>query len=148
MTNQALEDPEDRKANKEWTDFEAAEAYREEFLRLGLDLVRLGTEEASRRIQDSRIKYELVAALDDWWRVTQSTVAHGTGEAVARTRLLHVAQLADPDRSRNQLRGAVERDDDIALTSLSHELEIQSQPASTVLQLAQALLAQSAQRRD
>jgi serine/threonine protein kinase/tetratricopeptide (TPR) repeat protein len=64
-----------------------ARAYAEAFAGVGLDPA--AEEEFLARLSGSSVREQLIAALDDW--------AVATRDVALRTRLLHLARLADPD---------------------------------------------------
>jgi serine/threonine protein kinase/Flp pilus assembly protein TadD len=122
-----------------WNRPAADRAYRREFQRYGIDIDALDVEGPSRRIRNSSIKQELIAALDDWFQVTQFIDSRRNEKSPGKKELLHIARLADPDPWRNRLRDAVERDNGDALTTLAADQDVLAQPPSTVMLLARAL---------
>ncbi len=92
----------------------AAREYEEAFARAGL----VGDEdELVRRLRDSAIRQELVAALDDWAFVTQ--------DAGERARLLGLARRVDPDPAwRDRFRDLAVWADRAALEQLAEEAPV------------------------
>src|SRR5262249_55922293 len=81
-----------------------------EFGKRGLDLEQGAVAELARRVQQSAIKGQLVAALDDWADV----------DARLRKRLQEVTRRADP----NPVREAVDRGETEHLFRLADELDV------------------------
>jgi tetratricopeptide (TPR) repeat protein len=111
----------------------ADRAYGEAFRDYGLDVAALAPDQPAERIRASAIREQLVAALDDWLEVKASTGRPG-GE-----RVLAVAQRADTDRWRRQLREASWRRDAKALKELAAGPQVSAQPPATVVLLGSAL---------
>jgi tetratricopeptide (TPR) repeat protein len=107
----------------------ADRAYGEVFRDYGLDIAALAPDQAAERIRASAIREQLVAALDGWQHV----------KALADERLLAVAQRADADRWRRQLREAAWRRDAKALKELAADQQVSAQPPATVVLLGTAL---------
>jgi eukaryotic-like serine/threonine-protein kinase len=78
------------------------QAYGQAFMDYGLGLFVLDPQEAGKRIQDSSIHPQLVAAVDEW-----AYAARKAGMPSWR-RLVAVARAADPDPWRNRLRDVLE----------------------------------------
>ena len=114
-------------------------AYQDEFHRHGLDFETLDVGAAAQRIHNSPIMQALVAALDDWFQVTQYRQSKDEKFLSGKTELLQIARLADPDPWRDRLRDAIQRDDEATLVKLAAEKEVVTQTAATVLHLARAL---------
>ncbi len=110
----------------------ATTSYRVAFREYGLDLETIDPDEAAQRIRASRIKDHFVAALDDW---AQSASARNSD----MQRLLTIARRADSDPWRGQLREALLRGDRKTVEGLACEKGIESQPAATVVLLADVL---------
>jgi tetratricopeptide (TPR) repeat protein len=114
--------------------------YAEAFGNYGVDVDSLDTEEAARRIRNRPIYVELAAALDHWaqWRLRTLLRA---GEDPTWRHLLEVAQAADPDPWRNQLRSVLERSplDKQILQALADSTELALQPAPTLHLLGTSL---------
>ena len=119
-----------------WWDWETADrAYRQAFADYGIDVLSLPVEEAAARIRAHRaVAVQLVVALDVW-----DSCQNPRAPAV-RPALTTVAQSADPDPWRQQVRQAVLRRDRAALAALAATLELPRQPTASVLLLARALL--------
>src|SRR5262249_5480969 len=79
----------------------ADEDYERAFAEFGLDLLAANTAEAVERIRRSQVAVELAAFLDHWAWVRWS--ARGSGDPGWR-QLLELAQQADPDEGRAQVR--------------------------------------------
>ncbi|MFO0968008.1 MAG: tetratricopeptide repeat protein [Gemmataceae bacterium] len=109
---------------------ESDRAYQVAFATHGLDLEMLGSEEMARRVRESAIHTQLVAALDDW-ALTKEGLQRGSGEGVRA-----VVRLADDDPWRQQLRAAK---DQRALERLVSDKEVLTQPPASLVQLALAL---------
>ncbi|HEY2883556.1 MAG TPA: protein kinase, partial [Pirellulales bacterium] len=117
----------------------ANNAYQSEFRRFGLELDSIDVEKAAQRISTSPIKQSLVAALDDWFHVTQLDNSLSKKISPGDKSLLQIAQRADPDSLRDRLRDAIQQGDDAAITQLAAEKSIIDQPIPTVLLLVRAL---------
>jgi serine/threonine protein kinase/tetratricopeptide (TPR) repeat protein len=112
----------------------APRRYREAFRRYGLDPEALEVAEAAGRVGRSRIREELLAALDNWaW----STREGGAGWA----RLRAVADAADDNGWRRALREARARKDGGRLRKLAADDAALAQPAPVLVLLSQALQA-------
>lgn len=110
---------------------EMLKAYRETFRNYGIDLDALEREEAAARVRGSAIREQLLAALNHW--AGQETTA------AERERLLSLADRADDDPLRSQVRDAVRRKDRTALKALVAKLEVGSLPPSSIQLLGVAL---------
>ena len=89
------EDGQDGDLNWDWVG--ANRAYQEQFLHYGLNLDAIDVEKSAQLIRNSPIKQSLVAALDDWFWVTQFVGSTDTNKSSGKTELLQIARLADPD---------------------------------------------------
>jgi serine/threonine protein kinase/Tfp pilus assembly protein PilF len=89
--------------------------------------------EAAARVRDSRLREALLAALEDWWRVTT--------EAAEKQRLEAVLQAAEPvsDAFRTRWREAARRRDGPALARMAGEPGMKGLPAKAVVNLARDL---------
>jgi serine/threonine protein kinase/tetratricopeptide (TPR) repeat protein len=90
-------------------------------------------EEAAARLRRSRLREALLAALEEWARVTPDAAEQRRLEAV-----LHAAEPA-PDAFRTRWRAAVRRQDGAALAQLAGEPDVQGLPAAAVVKLARDL---------
>ncbi len=105
-------------------------AYRSAFAENGLDVTALAPEEVARRIRASAISSQLVTALDnwanynDWWKPLQAS----PGES-----LRAIAQLADKDPWRRQLRDPRVTQDLEALVRLAESDAVTSQTPETLM---------------
>jgi tetratricopeptide (TPR) repeat protein/serine/threonine protein kinase len=102
--------------------------YAEIFRGYGIDVLDLGAEEASRRVVASAVRGPLVVALDLW--------SFSTTDPEIAKRLQEVAELADADDWRREVRRAVHRDDRRAVEGLAAQLEAGTAPPITVRLLA------------
>jgi serine/threonine protein kinase len=117
-------------------DVACADAFRE----YGIDVDTLEVEEAAGRIRASRIQMELAAGLDGWARYRDiGKNARGT----SRERLLEVAQAADPDELRNQVRQALIQSNVDALNELAESDRIKDLPLQTLSLLGATLQGQA-----
>ena len=82
-------------------------AYEQAFREYGIDVTRLDPSEGGARIRARSIRVELAAALDDWALVCRRTRKK---EDSTWKDLLAAARVADPDDWRNQVRDALERE--------------------------------------
>jgi tetratricopeptide (TPR) repeat protein len=112
-------------------DSQAANAYAAAFRGHGLDLLADTPESCAARIQASRIREQLLAALDDWILVQP--------DATVRERLRAVAELADADVWRSRMRRAVVANDRRALEEMAARPEVADFPPTTAHLLGQAL---------
>jgi tetratricopeptide (TPR) repeat protein len=96
----------------------------------GVDLA--APEAAAARVQASRLREALLAALHHWARVT--------GDAGERQQLEAVLQAAEPaDAFRMRWRAAARRKDGAALVQLATEPQVQQLPAADIAHLGQDL---------
>jgi serine/threonine-protein kinase len=102
-----------------------ASAYATEFRGYGIDVGRLADRETAEAVRERAIRADLVAALDDW--ILAAKLGH-----LDYRRLIEVAQGADPDALRHQLREALVRDDAEALVRLAKSAEAPGWPATTL----------------
>jgi tetratricopeptide (TPR) repeat protein len=109
-------------------------AYAAAFGSFGLDVRTLDPEKAAERIQASAIRARLVTALDDWAFV-KDWLWLESGEP-----LRAVAQLADDDPWRRQLRDPHVRKDRAALERLARADGVLSQPPANLVLLSSALV--------
>ncbi len=115
-------------------DFAASDrSYAQAFLGYDLDVAALPPQEAAERIRSSAIGIHLLWALDDWAGV-KNHVRPGSGAT-----LQALADLADNNPWRQQLRRAVNRGDRGTLERLAEAKETLGQPPENLLQLAAAL---------
>jgi serine/threonine protein kinase/tetratricopeptide (TPR) repeat protein len=89
--------------------------------------------EAAARVRGSRLREALLAALEDWWRITT--------KAAERRQLEAVLQAAEPapDAFRARWRAAARRKDGPAMARLAGEPGVQGLPAAAVVNLARDL---------
>jgi serine/threonine-protein kinase len=87
-------------------------AYAEAFREAGIDLAKLQPAEAAAKIKarPPSVAPGLTAALDDWAAICRGRRRNPEGAAL----LSRVAQLADPDPWRNELRAALDQADEAA----------------------------------
>jgi superkiller protein 3 len=116
-------------------DYETADrAYAQAFGDYGMEVVGLPADEAAARLRArAGIALALVAALDDWAYVRSQT---DRADALA---LRAVAQSADPDPWRRQVRQAVKQQDTKTLAALAASPELLRQPPTSLLVLVRAL---------
>jgi tetratricopeptide (TPR) repeat protein/serine/threonine protein kinase len=89
-------------------------------------------EAAAARVRASRLREALLAALQDWARVTR--------EEGARQRLEAVLQAVEPpDAFRTRWQAAARRGDKAALVQLATEPQVQQLPAAAIVHLGQDL---------
>lgn len=105
------------------------QAYRAAFAENGLDVAALAPEEIAQRIRDSAIRIHLIRALDNW-AYCQGGVPGGKSEP-----LNAIAQLADEDPFRQQLRNPQFRKDRKALEALAQGEAVLAQPPESVMNL-------------
>jgi serine/threonine-protein kinase len=126
----------------------ADRAYRAAFETYGLPVLDLESQEAAQRISAAAIAQQLVAGLDDWVTFVSRSgdpdaPPEEPGSAIPnpaeRAKLLAVAQLADPDPWRQQVRDAISRSDQTRLSDLSRQVQVLQQPPATLLMLGQSL---------
>jgi Flp pilus assembly protein TadD len=109
----------------------ADQLYRQAFRDWGLDPEEQPPEEVSQRIRTSPIGPALTAALDDWARVKRNGAE---GE-----RLRSLASLTDSDPWRRQVRQALAGKDREAVQRFARAEEVDRQPPSGIILLAEAL---------
>jgi eukaryotic-like serine/threonine-protein kinase len=117
---------------------QAAAAYADAFRDYGIDPLALSAVEAAARVRRSAIRLELVAALDDWGRVTPSRST--------RVRLRDLSEAADPDPDgpAARLRRALARPDRATLGALARSVDAQIVSAGVLASLGAALRDQRA----
>jgi serine/threonine-protein kinase len=106
--------------------------YAEAFRAYGLNLEALDVAEAGRRVRESAIREELVAALYDWW-------IYGIVTEAITQKLWAVAGAADDNAWRRQFRDCVERKDWARLRELTRDDQVLRQPAPVQLLLGMVL---------
>jgi tetratricopeptide (TPR) repeat protein len=106
----------------------AAPEYRKAFGHYGLNLLSDDPEASARRIASSKVKMEIISAVDDWARFEL--------DEKPCNRLLAVARRADPDRWRDRLRNREAWDDRSAVTKLASEVKVSTTPAASLSMLA------------
>ena len=116
-------------------DHEAADqAYAQAFADYGIDVMRLPAEVAGAQIRErGKVAIALAGALDDW---AYCKAFKGKAGFLALTA---VAQAADPDPWRRQVREAHRHKDRKALAALAASPELSRQPPATVITLAWAM---------
>jgi serine/threonine protein kinase/tetratricopeptide (TPR) repeat protein len=117
----------------------SARAYATAFAELDLDVMAFPAEDAARRIRASTIRSQLVTALDHWAYV-KGRLPNADVE-----QLRAVAQLADDNAWRQQLRDPKVATDRKALEHLAEEDSILDQPPASLLMLSTLLKAERAQ---
>jgi tetratricopeptide (TPR) repeat protein/tRNA A-37 threonylcarbamoyl transferase component Bud32 len=120
---------------------QADSAYAQAFQEFGIDVARLDPREAAERIQRTRVRVELAAALDDWAVARRRIQKEGV---TTWKPLFALARAADPDAWRNDLRDALERRDQKALESLASSARVGEVPPSSLVLLGRALQEQGA----
>jgi serine/threonine protein kinase/tetratricopeptide (TPR) repeat protein len=118
------------------TDARLATAFRD----YGIDVESLDPSEAGERVQARSIRHELAVALDHWVKV-RTSIPESTRKDTdkQRKRILAVAQAADPDEWRNQLRNALEQGQAERLTELAETTNIGDLPLQSLSLLGWAL---------
>jgi serine/threonine protein kinase/Flp pilus assembly protein TadD len=111
-------------------------AYAELFAQAGIDVTALSVAEAAERIRTRSIRRELVRALDFWSHMRQRA---GSQRSPDWKQLVLIAEAADADPWRNQLRQARRRADRQRLEALATSADFSRLPPQTVLLLANAL---------
>jgi tetratricopeptide (TPR) repeat protein len=123
-------------------------AYRAAFETYGLPVLDLESQEAAERISASAIAPHLVAGLHDWAAFVSLTYDPDAPplepgapipDPAERAKLLAVAQLADPDPWRQQVRDAISQNDQARLLDLSRQVQVLEQPPATLVLLGQSL---------
>jgi eukaryotic-like serine/threonine-protein kinase len=128
-----------RLLSSEWKDdkfdFESADqAYAQAFADYGIDVAGLPADEAATRIRErARVAIALATALDDW------AFSRSRKDKAGSLALMAVAQSADPDPWRRQVREAHKQNDDKALAALAASPELLRQPPTTLVFLARAI---------
>jgi serine/threonine-protein kinase len=112
------------------------DSYSEAFRDYGMDVARADLDEATSWISEQPIAIELASALDDWGsrqRFKPQVDVRPWQELVI------LAQAADPDEPRNEIRDAILADDVEALIEIASSADLRSLPAATLVCLADAL---------
>jgi tetratricopeptide (TPR) repeat protein len=95
--------------------------YAQAFREYGVDVELLEPSEAARRVRAPSIRLELISALDHWAQLRRDVLEAAD---TSWKRLIAVAQAADSDAWRNEVRGALERGDHEKLTRLAASVPI------------------------
>jgi serine/threonine protein kinase len=111
-------------------------AYSQAFRDYGIDLADLSAAEAAERIQGRSIRADLARPLDFWSFVRRHARTAGAPDW---KQLLEVAEAADPDDWRNQLRAALRGDDREALMALAGAANVRRLPPETLTLLGKTL---------
>jgi serine/threonine-protein kinase len=122
-------------------EFRATEEYGNVFRRYDLDVAGLSQEDLVARIRGSAVREALLAALDDW-----SSLERRKGDEKKSAYLREVANDADEDDWRKQLRAALARRDVEELKRRTAEAVAQRQPAAVLFLLYDYLAAGGAIR--
>jgi tetratricopeptide (TPR) repeat protein/serine/threonine protein kinase len=134
-----------RLLSSEWKndkfDLETADrAYAQAFADFGINVAGLPADEAAARIRErAGVAVALAAALDDW--TILRAFSGRRKEKVDSLALAALAQAADPNPWRRQLREAVQQKDTKALAALAASPESLHQPPTSLLTLARAMRA-------
>jgi serine/threonine-protein kinase len=124
----------------------ANQAYAEAFADYGLDLEAMDLDEACAAVAEEEIAIELASVLDEWARVRRMPgFRPNSGPLPGWQRLIHIAQAADPDEPRNQVRDAVLAGDVERLLELARSPGLEELPAATLTLLGSTLLAEGEQ---
>jgi tetratricopeptide (TPR) repeat protein len=115
---------------------QVAEDYAQTFRNVGIDLDALSPDDAAGRLRQCSVAAELAAALDNWSDAAKRS-APATEARV--TRLVALAQAADPDPVRCQLRQARAGGDVKTLAGLAASVSVDDLPPATALRIAMAL---------
>ncbi len=115
-------------------DFKGADdQYEQTFQKAGLDVEALPVEEAGKRIRSSTVAAELAEVLDEWAKIRRAI--RGAADPSWKA-LLHVAQLADKDDWRGQVRRALAERDRETLREVAASEKAFRLPASLMSFLA------------
>jgi tetratricopeptide (TPR) repeat protein len=111
--------------------------YANAFQRFGIDVEALDPADAAERIRARGVAVELAAAVDCWALRRRERAAEADAEKWQR--LVQVAQLADPDERRQQVRDALLKQDEKTLQQLAADPKTLELPPSTLDLLGRAL---------
>jgi serine/threonine protein kinase/Flp pilus assembly protein TadD len=106
--------------------------YGEAFRDYGIDLFSLGLFEAAEHIQGRSIRPDLARALDFWSFARRRA---GTAGPPDWKQLLELAEAADPNDRRNQLRRALRQEDRVTQKSLATGADVRQLSPETLVQL-------------
>jgi tetratricopeptide (TPR) repeat protein len=112
--------------------------FEEAFARYGLDVWQGSANEVAARIADSPIREELVIALDTWAYLIP-TLGAAKVAAPGAVRLLAVANLADANAWRQQVREAAQKEDYDRVRQLADEAKDADLPPASRISLVLAL---------
>ena len=118
-----------------WTGHEQDRSYAAAFADYGIDVAVLPTADAAERIRASIIRRELTRALDFWSLMRKFA---GT-QAPDWKQLLAIAEAADPDPWRNQVREALRHGDRKGLEELAPSVDVRQLPPETLTLLGRTL---------
>jgi serine/threonine protein kinase/uncharacterized protein HemY len=133
-----LKEPEDRTGQHE--------RYAAAFEKYGIPVLALTAEEAAARVKASRLRDQLVVALDEWTVATHppSGPSLTPPDAKRKTELPRAtARLADADPRRQAMREAWLKQDWPTLKHLGSDTLVLDQPAATLVVLARMLASRS-----
>jgi serine/threonine protein kinase len=117
----------------------AAPKYEKVFETIGPDWTAKTPAEVAARIQAMKLRFVLVAALDDWAnRLTSSDLKKDIDNPIV-ARLLQIARFGDPDPWRDQVRDPKSWADRQALAKLAKEADAMRQSPAIILLLADRL---------
>jgi serine/threonine protein kinase/Flp pilus assembly protein TadD len=111
-------------------------AYAQTFREYGIDPATADVADVAEQIRSRAIRLDLARALDSW--SAQRRLA-STNEMPSWRQLLEIAETADPDEKRNQLRTALRNDDRKALKELAALADVHQWPPETLLLVGRAL---------
>jgi tetratricopeptide (TPR) repeat protein/tRNA A-37 threonylcarbamoyl transferase component Bud32 len=115
-----------------WEPAKAVAKYARVFTSAGYDVHRGELQQLAARLQQSAIRPALVAALDHW-------AAETADKSLLRKRLLALAQKADPEPWRDQVREALLANNIQKLKQLAEQVDVTRQSPQIMLALASEL---------
>jgi tetratricopeptide (TPR) repeat protein/tRNA A-37 threonylcarbamoyl transferase component Bud32 len=105
------------------------------FAKLGLEVEKGAVEDMARRVAASPLREELIQALDFW----SLAATEGSKRNPAGKHFLRIAQAADNDAGRKEIRATILRDDQAQLERLAKLEEILTQRPTTLFLVAVTL---------
>jgi tetratricopeptide (TPR) repeat protein len=122
--------------------------YAAAFEKYGIPVLALTVEEAATRVKASPIRDRLIVGLDDWTGAVHPEAWRYPAAPGARRNLqvpTAIAQLADADTRRHEMRAAWLKQDWAALERLAKDPALLDQPVATLVLLARMLDARNAE---
>jgi tetratricopeptide (TPR) repeat protein/serine/threonine protein kinase len=119
-----------------WNGQDQDDSYSLAFQEHGIDVSVLSAAQAAEHIRASKIRQELARGLDFWAHMRKAAVAK---KPPTWQELLQIAEEADDDPARNEVRQALRNEDRAELERLAAAADIRLLPADTLVLLGRSL---------